>query len=260
MQSALGYSSRSSGNALQNLVKRKNLETYISPDIFEKLDSRVEFERPGSGGAQPITYGFEATLLIDLCNAILEAKNADVLNEKELRIAEFAEIIIRSVAKVGIIALVDEATGYQEIRDRLALQKILDKFISKELSKWAKKFPDEFYKEMFRLRDWQYTPLNVRRPSLVGKFTNAIVYDRLAPGVLKELKRITPRDEKGRTRLRFHQRLTPDIGHPKLTEHLSNIIVLMRASANWSNFYRLLQRALPKYGENIPLPFDENEK
>jgi len=32
---------------------------------------------------------------------------------------------MRALAHIGITALVDEATGYQEVRDRLALQKIL---------------------------------------------------------------------------------------------------------------------------------------
>ena len=158
---------------------------------------------------------------------------------------------------MGIIALVDEATGYQEVRDRLALQAILEKYISRELMPWTKRFPDEFYKEMFRLRDWQYSPVSVRRPSLIGKFTNDLLYSRLAPGVLAALKEITPRDEKGRTKHRFHQRLTEDVGHLKLAEHLSNIITLMKASAGWPGFYRLVQRALPKHGETLPLKFDD---
>jgi len=259
IQKSLGYSAQSYGRSIQALIKKPNVREYISEELAESLTSGViEFTHPRSKGAGRTAYGYEATVLIDLCDAIIEAKNAGVLYVEELMIASYAEIIVRAVAKVGIIALVDEATGYQEIRDRKALQEILDKYISKDLLAWTKRFPDEFYKEMFRLRGWQYTPLNVNRPSYVGKLTNDIVYGRLAPGVLSELRRITPRDSSGRGKHKFHQRLTEDVGHPKLAEHLSNVIVLMRASSNWNNFHRLVQRSLPKFGETMQIPFNEN--
>ena len=77
---------------------------------------------------------------------------------------------------------------------------------------------------MFRLRDWQYYQFSVKRPSVAGRITNDIIYERLAPGVLDELRRITPRDTKGRTKYRYHQRLTSDIGHPALREHLASVL------------------------------------
>ena len=80
-----------------------------------------------------------------------------------------------------------------------------------------------------------------------------------APGILAELKNIVPHDSTGRGKHKFHQRLAIDFGHPKLAEHLASVIILMRASSNWKIFYRLIQRALPKFGENIPPPFNKDE-
>jgi hypothetical protein len=199
------------------------------------------------------TIGYEATILADICDAVLEARKANKLNYQQVHIAEQCEILIRGFARVGIIALVDEATGYQDFRTRQALEQILDKFLREELGKWAKRFPDAFYKEMFRLRGWDYDPQSIRRPSFVGTLTNVLVYSRLAPGVLDELRRITPRDEQGRTKVRYHQWLTEDVGHPKLQEHLSAVIALMKASSDWKTFTRLLNRALPKYEGNLEL-------
>ena len=170
-----------------------------------------------------------------------------------------SEIIVRSLSKVGIIALVDEATGYQEVRDRLALQKILEMYIAKELRAWIKTFPDEFYEQLFKLKGWQYKPLSVKRPQVVGTITNDIIYERLERGVLNELKNRTPKDEKGRRKHHFHRLLTDDIGHPKLREHISNVITLMKASASYNNFYRLLQRAMPKKGHTIEMALDNGE-
>jgi hypothetical protein len=162
---------------------------------------------------------------------------------------------MRGLAHVGIIALVDEATGYQEIRDRLALQAILDRFLRKELAAWAKRFPDEFYQEIFRLRGWQWRGMKVNRPQVVSHYTKDIVYARLAPGILRELETKNPVTEKGRREARHHQWLTEDVGHPALVQRLYSAIALMRASGSWSEFKRLLDRAYPRYNESLSLPF-----
>jgi P63C domain len=95
----------------------------------------------------------------------LDARDADKLTEHQKPIASACDFLIRGLAHIGIIALVDEATGYQEVRDRLALQAILDAYLRKELAAWAKRFPDEFYKQMFRLKGWQWKGMSINRPS-----------------------------------------------------------------------------------------------
>jgi hypothetical protein len=125
----------------------------------------------------------------------------------------------------------------------------------KELAAWAKRFPDDFYKEIFRLRGWQWNKLSVKRPILVGKLTNDIVYQRLAPGVLTELETKNPKDEKGRRKATHHQWLTEDVGHPALAQHLHAIIGLMRASTSWTQFHDMLDKAFPKRGETVQLEF-----
>lgn len=244
------------GALMPEYVSARNLEPFIDGETREMLLNPITYKtKTGS-----IAQGINATVLPKICDIWLNAREKGALSESQLITAKKAEILVRGFAHIGIIALVDEATGYQEVRDRLALQKLLEKYISKELLPWAKRFPDEFYKEMFRLKNWQYSPLSVKRPKLVGRLTSDIVYQRLAPGVLSELKRKTPRDEKGRLKQHYHRWLTPDIGHPKLAEHLAGIIALMRASSSWSSFHRLIQRAFPKYGDTIPLLFEDEDE
>jgi hypothetical protein len=80
--------------------------------------------------------------------------------------------LVRAFAKVGIVALVDEATGYQYDREKDALQKILEQYISPELLPWEKRFPDEFYREIFKLKGWDFTVNGInKRPSIIGKWT-----------------------------------------------------------------------------------------
>ncbi len=229
---------------MPGLLDAKNLLPFVSNKLSDMNN--------------PITYmhnnretkGYDSTILPLLCDVYLDARKAGVLTKKQYPLAEASEILVRTLSKVGIIALVDEATGYQEVRARKALEEILDKFVTEELREWAKTFPDEFYREMFRLRNWQYIPLSVKRPALVGRFTNYIVYERLAPGVLEELKRINPKNDKGHRKNRHHQGLTENGGHLRLREHLTAVIALMKASTKWGQFERSLQRAFPKWKEH----------
>jgi len=246
-----GTAGRGPGDRIAKFISTKAINPFVSEELAGMIKEPIKFHTQHG-----IAYGYEATILADICDAVLAARKASALHWQQEHIAEQCEILVRGFARVGIIALVDEATGYQEYRSRLALEEILEKFISEELRKWAKTFPDDFYKEMFRLREWQYIPFSVKRPSVVGHLTNDIVYERIAPGVLDELKRITPKDQKGRRKHRYFQRLTEDIGHPRLREHLAAIIALMKAATNWNRFYRSLQRALPRYGRSLELPLD----
>lgn len=230
----------------------RNLSPFISNEL---LDGPLKPIRYRSGDV--MVDGYAAEALPEICNVWLRARETGKLNPQQSDRAQAAEILVRGLAEVGIIALVDEATGYQDTRDRDALQAILDRYLKKEFAAWAKRFPNEFYREIFRLRGWNWSAMSVARPAVVGKYTNDIVYERLAPGILEELQQRNPTDEEGRRKVRHHQFLTEDIGHPALAQHLHAVIGLMRASSTWDQFKKMLDRAFPKKGTQLDLLLDE---
>lgn len=241
--------STSAEEALPAILTPKNISSFISNELMLKASDRKYYITKGNFKALAVP----AELLPEICDVWLKARDAGALSPNQTKTAISADILMRGLAHIGIIALVDEATGYQEIRDKKALAAILDKYLRKELAAWAKKFPDEFYKEMFRLRDWTWNPSSVSRPSVVGKYTNDLVYERLAPNILEELEKKNPKNENGYRANRHHQWLTDEIGNPALAQHLYALIALMRASTSWDGFYRSVQRALPKKNEQLPL-------
>jgi hypothetical protein len=97
--------------------------------------------------------------------------------------------------------------------------------------------------------------MKVNRPQVVAKYTTDIVYARLAPGILAKLEEMNPKDERGHRKVRHHQWLTEEIGHPALQAHIGGVTALMRVSSDWSQFMKLLQRAYPKINANLTLPF-----
>ncbi|WP_154827079.1 P63C domain-containing protein [Clostridium butyricum] len=228
---------------LPSFIDAKNLSIYISDELEEMLINPIKYKTKNGR----IVDGFSAEIIPLLCDVYLQARIDNKLTIQQQSLALASEILVRSLSKIGIVALVDEATGYQYDRDRDELQKILSLYISKELLPWTKRFPDEFYKQMFRLKNWTYPRPNSKRPGIVGTYTNKYVYDLLPPGVKEELQRVNPTVKPGRRKHKHHQFLTEDIGNDNLKNHLLKVITLMQASKDWRDFNILFNRAF-----NIP--------
>lgn len=244
----------SDGDGLPAFLMAERLKPFVTEELraattplfFLTLDGRR-------------AVGYDAEILPMVCEAYLNLRDYYVNREKNSKqrtnhvplshrhIVAACDILMRSLAHVGIIALIDEATGYQYARARKALEEILEKFISKELRKWVKTFPDEFYEQIYRLKGWTFDDIN-KRPLVFSRITIDLVYERLAPGVLERLKSEIPKNAKGKLKQRLHQKLSEDFGHPRLKEHLASEITLMRIfdDGQWDSFYQAVNKALPK--------------
>lgn len=243
------------GDRLTSFASGQRIKPYIEDGLMERINNPIRFTPPSGGRA----LGYEATILADLCEAVLTAREEGVLQPQQMHIAEQCEILMRGFARVGIIALIDEVTGFQEFRKRRALREFLNRFITDEWAKWTRRFPEEFYEEMFRLKGKPYPPHkdSFKRPSYVGHWTNSVVYKRLGPGVLEELRKNNPRLPSGNRARTFHQYLTEDLGVPKLVEYLQKVIFLMKTCTSWDDFERRLNRVAPIPGKTIELPLDD---
>lgn len=227
----------------------QNLKAFIPEDIGGETIPIV-FRVPSGVKA----FGYRAELLPKVCEIFVEADRAGKVLPSQRHIAEKAYILLKGLARVGIAALIDEATGYQQVRDHNALQQILAKYLKDEWSKWTKRFPDSFYRELFRLKGIPYPPSDSgKKPQYVGHWTNDIVYSRLAPGLRAKLKELNPRTPSGNKSHKHHQFLTEDYGVPELSQHLHSVEALMRAAQDDKTFKIMLDRAFPKYGDTMPL-------
>jgi len=221
-----------------------------------------------SGPLKPIDYidgsrvvrGYDARILPAVCNVWLKAREAGALQDQQLDKAAKAEILTRALAETAIIALVDEATGYQSFRPQNALQSYLELVIRRELAIYAKKFPDEFYENIYRLKGWKWPGMSKNRFSVCANYTTNLIYDRLGPGITEELIRKTPRNDKGYRLNKLHQWLTDDIGDPMLATHMHSILMFQRlAIANgygWKRFLNMVDQVLPRRGTTIELPLE----
>ncbi len=236
---------------LPGLIDAQNLKPFISNELYEVIKV-VKYE--GFNGKE--TEGYDATVLPLICEVYVDARNAiksnglPVLTAKQMPNVYAAEKVLRALAKVGILGLVDEVTGFQESRSKTALQEFLSKFIREQRSIYVPTYPDEFFEALFKMKGLTWSKANKgKNPQYFGYYINNYVYSRIAPNVLAELKRVNPKDEvTGKRKGKFTQYIDADYGHPKLKEHLLLLTMFAKAAGfNWANWDRMVNRALPKF-------------
>lgn len=218
----------------------KNLKPFVDKH-FDPVHSAPIKYRTKQGN---IAHGIRAEMLPRTCEVWLDARKAGVLGSRQELIADKADMLIRGFAHVGVVALVDEATGYQYARQRDTLEKLLEEYLSEELRKWVRTFPPEYFKELCRLRGVQFRA-DMRLPQYFGHLTNDIIYKRLHPSVLNELQARSPRNDSGNRKNKLFQWLSEDAGNPKLLQHLGVVIGYMRISKDYEEFKEILERGAP---------------
>src|SRR5579875_2342444 len=192
------------GAQLPLFVANKNIKQFVDKDLANVLTKPIWYIPQGSGTRHK---GVKAELIPRICDVWLKARDNQKLRGKRQDIvAVKADIITRALAHVGITALVDEATGYQDDRPARALTEILEKFVREEIRRYVSAFPLAYFRELCRLRDVPFSE-SMKLPRYFGYLTNDLIYSRLAPGVLAELQRRNP-SENGRRKNKHYWWLT----------------------------------------------------
>jgi hypothetical protein len=239
---------------LPAFLTAKNLKPFIPNELYV-TSSQIEFRTKRGSRA----FGYPAELLPKVCRVFIHADDAGVLTPMQKHVAKRARILLDGLADLGIIGLVDEATGYQEVRDKDELQQILAAYISPSLLPWTEKFPRDFFKEMFRVFGWSW-PVRVDGtypgplgPRYAGKLIRQIIFDNLPPGVLEELDRLNPPNEKWQRKSRMTQLLTSGIGHPHVEKLVAVATTMFELSDNKGEFWRHYRRKFKKGPEQIEM-------
>lgn len=236
------------GRESGNLARYMQANPLYEDDLLE--GRTIHFRAPTPSGAANAAIGYEAELLIEICDLYLRARDQKLLRPSQSHLAKMAETIVRACAKVGIVALVDEATGYQDVRARRALQIKLQAFIADDMQEWAKMFPDDFWFELARLEGVRYSPRN--RPLRWGKYVMAFVYDAIDGDVGKELRQINPHPQHGRN----HHQWLKDFGRTRVNNQIQQVIAIMKLCDDMPDFRRKFERVFKKAsGHQLELDF-----
>lgn len=225
---------------IPRFLSSKNLKTLVV-ERFSKLDSVVNspIQFIATNGRE--ATGYNSDLLPEVCNIILDARRIGVLAPNQQHIADHCEMLLRAFARVGLTALIDEATGFQFIRNPDALQKLLDRYLREDLMKWTKTFPDDLYQEWYRLLAWNHLdPTAPGKPHYLAKITKRLVYDKILPNLASSLA-----EKRGDEKHRLHQYLSDAPGREHLKVHLGGIVALAKGCNDWDEYTRMVDRFYP---------------
>lgn len=242
-----------SGTRLTRYLTQKTLNPFIS----KYLDGG-HLDPIKCTDGNTVINGYKADALADICDAFLEARKNITLSQRQEIIAAQCEILMRAFARVGIIAMVDEATGFDKVKSDVKdkLQTFLNQFLMKEAAKWVKTFPDQFFMDIYKMRHWDWQESR-KMPGVMGNWIRDIVYERIAP-VMPELERLNPKNEKGNRAKRFHQFFSRGEGLPKLKEYLSTIhTIVVISDYDWDKFRANLDKVHPRTNIELFLAFEE---
>lgn len=242
------------GSRLTRLLANRNLKPLIykekSQDHFDPKKRRFQ----GS-----LISGFNAEMLVDICEGMLDARAQGLLKTpRQQTVAAQCELILRGLAKTGIVGLIDEATGYQSLRPADALRTYFDQVLRNDLASWLKHFPDEFYENIYKLKGWDWPGMGKNRYSVVAHYTNDLIYERIAPGLKEELAARNPKNANGNRGAKHFQWLNDAAGEKLFSQQMFAVLMIQRACLNqsgdrWKHFLAEMNKFLPKKASNVPL-------
>jgi hypothetical protein len=255
MAKAIGLKSYG-GNAFMKTLSRKGLGSEITPELWVKINNPIVF-KPLKGDP---AHGYEASVLIDVCDAIIQARSQGKLLPSQQRMAVRAEMIFRSAAKLGIIALIDEATGFIADKRKEEYRELFKEFIREECRDWSEVFSRAFFDMLYRLYNLRRkNPSSFKHPGFFGHFIRRYVYFPLANSNGAILEMLDEKNPvvyaKGGRRYRLHQFLQ-EIGVDALKAHVWQVVGIGSASRNKAEFDRSFQRAFPRFDPQLDLDFN----
>lgn len=245
------------GNAFMKTISRPAIGSRISEELWRKIENPIVFKPLGGDPA----HGYEGTILIEVCDAIIQARNEGALRPSQLFLAAQAEMIVRSAAKIGIMALIDEATGYSDNKRKTEYRELFQQFLLDEVAQWHDEYPDKFFDMIYKLYGLKRkNPDSNKHPQFFGKFIRKYIYYPLANShgaILEHLDQKNPVVYlNGGRKYKMYQFLTEKVGLPALRAHLWQTIGIGAVVSDYIAFDRAFYKAFP---EAIPNRRDDGQ-
>ena len=235
------------GGALEKYISVKALEPFINSKLV--LERMVPFRLLEVEGLEKAVKGLPAALMIEICQGFVAALQASMdpnspfprMTDRQRQMAMQASMFLSACAKLGLEALIDEATGYQYEREDDALQVKLRAFIADELRAWEKTFPDELWQEFGRLTGWKGNLHS--RPKWWGKLVIEMIYDTLDPDVAEYI-----RQNKPPAGVHWHRQLTENVGVRSLVSRCYEVIGMAKTC---DSMRELRDKVAEHYGREL---------
>ncbi len=239
-----GRSSKTRPSLLHGLppfLAAENLQSFLTAEI-RALTNLIVFR-----GEEGKLYGYDARLLPAICEVYQQATIANHLQSQEQQtVATLCASFSHILAQEDVLALVDEASGYQQQQEIQALRTILADYVSAALRPWLPRFPDEFFQQVYRLYHWHHQADLADRARYIGRFIHTWIHEQLPSEIIEALTTLQGKsllDEKVAGLYKLLPFVSQPTGIPDLDKQLTMLTVLMGISANKQELETHLERA-----------------
>lgn len=256
--SATYWEKRKKGAAvLPSYLSNSALKDYITADLIDKLAAAV----PYLSTSKVVATGVEATALPLICDVFVKAGNDNPQNEALVIAGKRAYAIILAFSQYGVLKWVEQITGYRYTDEDTQIVKSLKEYgVSPTIIEWQKEFQTDFYRHIYRLKGWPFNPNTVKRPQVIGTYTNQYVYNYLPKDVFAWIKENTPKSKSGNKTARYFQSLDDNKGKELLRNQLVSVTTLLKLSRSWQEFKDFFARSLGQTQIDYPEPIMELPK
>ena len=241
------------GSRLPKFISGKIISEYVGHELSEKLTNPLIFQDVSPGTSVPPQtkiHGFDVTILIDLCKAIISAESAGKLLKSQIKVAKQAHIILSASAKAGIQGLVYALAGYDRTKEEvIAAYKI---YVIEEAREYEREFSPELYEQWYRLyglvkpergRPWEFKYLTIDHIYRPLAKSNGKVFS-----LAKSSKQV-----KGEKNNKIHQFLS-EIGVKALRTQVGKITGIATVSESREEYEKFISEKI--FGQ-ASLPFDK---
>lgn len=238
MGEALGLGK--SGGRVSAFLKRQWIAPYVEHEITEKLKKPLVFQSGPSGtNPPPVTvYGFDVSLIIDICHAIVRAGNSGKVQDRQKRIVAQAHIILGASAKAGIKGLVYALSGYDATREEVITA--FKQFVQDEAREYEKEFPDQLYAEWYRI--YRLPKPERNKPWKFKHLTVDQVYKPLAKSNGKILQLTQAQRAQSKERYKKLHQFLSEIGVKALRQQLGQLLAIARLSKTKEDYEGFFDR------------------
>jgi len=223
-------------------------------ELIDQLKNPLEINIEGT-----IIPCFEHTAITKFCKAVGEARRAHkIAGEAFLEYAESCERFLAAAADIGLVALIDEATGYIREKQKHEYRDLFRDFIREQMRDWEKEFPDEFFDGIYKIYNLRRES-NKNHPQFFAKFIRKYVYHPLADShgvLLSMLDDKNPVIGKGRKH-KLHQFLDEKVGLTKLRAHVWKVVGILSSVNTKAGFQKGFRNAFPRAFDQMDLELDD---
>jgi hypothetical protein len=250
MGQAIGFSKR--GDRLHVFANSKTMENYVGRELMGKIENPIVFQRPGAAAENAISekaYGYDATILIDICKSILAARaDGKLAGSRYDKMVEQAQTVLTASAKSGIRGLVYSLAGYNPSTEEVIAAFKL--YVQEEAKKYEQEFPNELYMQWHRLYE---IPVPVRgKPWQFKHLTVHHIYSPLAKSNGKILELMRALKAKGGDRQKKLFQFLNDLGARALRIQIGRVLEMSESSKGKPEYET---KVVERFGGQLELDF-----